>query len=344
MQQSGTNIQPDTNSFAPQKFQRKNTLRNRLLITILPAVLMPLAIASAIGYNITESRMEEQALSQLEEHTLLAGKTVTTFIRDSFKIPDLVAVNPLVIDAMKDGRQKAQDQGLPEQSIDVVEEQFADTKLLEVNTTLNQYLEQIVQSTNSVEIFFTESNGFNIAFSNPTSDFVQRGEGWWENSKAIGQAVDEPEFDVSANAVVVAISEAVKDPQTGEFLGVIKTGIPVTELNSNIATYLSAGLRQSQTVQVVDSEAGSLMTTMTSQGSDPENQEVIGGEPILTVAKTLRDSVQNSGFSLEQLKQSLQGIANFGNISIQQKEIFSENSTMAQIEYQGKVFSFFDDS
>ncbi|MDJ0903356.1 MAG: methyl-accepting chemotaxis protein [Xenococcus sp. MO_188.B8] len=340
MEQSVTNIQPETNNLTPQQFQGKNTLRNRLLITILPAVLIPLAIASAIGYSITENRMKNQAMSQLEEHTLLAGKTVTTFIRDSFKIPDLVAVNPLVIESMRAGTQKAQAQGLPQKSIEAVEQQFADTKLLEADTTLNQYLEQIVQSTSSVEIFFTERNGFNIAFSNPTSDFVQRDEGWWQNSQKNGQAVDEPEFDESANAVIVAISEAVKDPKTGEFLGVIKTGIPVTELDSNIATYLAAGLKQSQTVQVVDSEAGSLMTTITSQGSDPEKQEVIGGEPILTVAKTLRNSVQNSASNLEQLKQSLQGVANFDNISLQEKEIFSENSTMAQLEYQGKVFSF----
>ena len=340
MEQSVTNIQPETNNSIPQQFQGKNTLRNRLLITILPAVLIPLAIASAIGYSITENRMKNQAMSQLEEHTLLAGKTVTTFIRDSFKIPDLVAVNPLVIESMRAGTQKAQAQGLPQKSIEAVEQQFADTKLLEADTTLNQYLEQVVQSTSSVEIFFTERNGFNIAFSNPTSDFVQRDEGWWQNSQKNGQAVDEPEFDESANAVIVAISEAVKDPKTGEFLGVIKTGIPVTELDSNIATYLAAGLKQSQTVQVVDSEAGSLMTTITSQGSDPEKQEVIGGEPILTVAKTLRNSVQNSASNLEQLKQSLQGVANFDNISLQEKEIFSENSTMAQLEYQGKVFSF----
>ena len=340
MEQSVTNIQPETNNSIPQQFQGKNTLRNRLLITILPAVLIPLAIASAIGYSITENRMKNQAMSQLEEHTLLAGKTVTTFIRDSFKIPDLVAVNPLVIESMRAGTQKAQAQGLPQKSIEAVEQQFADTKLLEADTTLNQYLEQVVQSTSSVEIFFTERNGFNIAFSNPTSDFVQRDEGWWQNSQKNGQAVDEPEFDESANAVIVAISEAVKDPKTGEFLGVIKTGIPVTELDSNIATYLAAGLKQSQTVQVVDSDAGSLMTTITSQGSNPEKQEVIGGEPILTVAKTLRNSVQNSASNLEQLKQLLQGVANFDNISLQEKEIFSENSTMAQLEYQGKVFSF----
>ncbi len=340
MQQSVTNIQPGTDNSTPQKFQGKNTLRNRLLITILPAVLMPLAIASAIGYSITEGRMENQALSQLEENTLLVGKTVTTFIRNSFKIPDLVAVNPLVIESMQAGSQKAQTQGLLQQSIEAVEQQFADTKLLEADTTLNQYLEQVVQSTSSVEIFFTERNGFNIAFSNATSDFVQRDEGWWQNSQKNGQAVDEPEFDESANAVIVAISKAVKDPQTGEFLGVIKTGIPVTELDSNIATYLSAGLKQSQTVQVVDSAAGSLMTTITSQGSDPEKQEVIGGETIFEVAKTLRDSVQNSASNLEQLKQSLQGQGDFDNISIQQKEVFSEISTVAQLEYQGKVFSF----
>ena len=343
MQQSPINPESDTsfplNSASP-KVKRTKTLRNRLLITILPAVLMPLAIASGIGYSITESRMKNQALSQLEENTLLAGKTVTTFIGDSFKIPDLVAVNPLVIEAMRAGTQKAQTQGLPQQSIEAVEQQFADTKLLEANATLNQYLEQVVQSTSSVEIFFTERNGFNIAFSNATSDFVQRDEGWWQNSQKNGQAVDEPEFDESANAVILAISKAVKDPQTGEFLGVIKTGIPVTELDSNIAAYLSAGLKKSQTVQVVDSEAGSLMTTITTQGSEPERQEMIGGESIFQVAKTLRDSTQNSDGNLEQLKQSLQGEGDFDDISIQQKEVFSEFSTVAQLEYQGKVFSF----
>ncbi|ELS03838.1 methyl-accepting chemotaxis protein [Xenococcus sp. PCC 7305] len=340
MKKSVTNPQLEANNTISQQFQKKNTLRNRLLITILPAVLMPLAIASAIGYSITESRMETQALSELEKNTLLTGKTTTTFIKDSFKIPNLVAVNPLVIEAMRAGTQKAQTQGLPKQSIEAVEQQFADTKLLEVDKTLNQYLEQVVQSTSSVEIFFTERNGFNIAFSNATSDFVQRDEGWWQNSQKNGQAVDEPEFDDSANAVVVAISKAVTDPQTGDFLGVIKTGIPVTELDSNIATYLSAGLKESQTVQVVDSEAGSLMTTINSDGSDPENQEVIGGETIFNVAKTLRDSAQSSNSDLAQLKQLLQEEGNFDNISIQQKEFFSEISMVAQLEYQGKVFSF----
>ncbi len=67
---------------------------------------------------------------------------------------------------------------------------------------------------------------------------MQRDEGWWQTSQKNGQAVDEPEFDESANAVIVAISKAVKDPQTGEFLGVIKTGIPVTTLDSNIAYFI----------------------------------------------------------------------------------------------------------
>ena len=321
-------------------FKGVATLRHRLLISILPAVLLPLIVASTIGFYVTERRVKSQALSQLEANTLLTSKTVTTFIRDSFTIPNLVAVNPIVIQAMRSGSQQAQTQGLPQQSIEAVEQKFAATKLLEANSSLNKYLEQVVQSTNSVEIFFTERNGFNIAFSNPTSDFVQRDESWWQTSQKDGQAVDEPEFDESANAVIVALSKAVKEPQTGEFLGVIKTGVPVTELDSNIATYLSTALKKSQVVQVIDSQAGSIMSTITSEGSNPETQEVIGGAPILQLAQTLIDSSQKAPGGFDQIKQSIKEESDLELLSLQQQEVFSEISTVAQLKYQGKIFSF----
>ena len=321
------------------EFKGIGTLRRRLLTTILPAVLLPLVIASAIGYTITERRAKTQALSKLEENTLLTSATVTAFIRDSFKIPDLVASNPVIMEAMRIGSQEAQTQGLPQQSIEAVEQKFATTKLLKTNTNLNNYLQQIVKSSDIVEIFFTERNGFNIAFSNPTSDFVQRDEGWWQTSKQNGRAIDEPEFDESANAVVFALSEAVIDPETKEFLGVIKAGIPVKVLDSTLNAYLSAGLNQSQIVQVVDSQAGSIMSNITPQGSDSEIQETIGGAPILQVAKTIVDSIRN-GQGLDEIEQLIQQKANFANISLQQKEVFSEVSTFAQLTYRDKIYDF----
>ncbi|MDJ0690362.1 MAG: methyl-accepting chemotaxis protein [Xenococcaceae cyanobacterium MO_188.B32] len=321
------------------EFKGIGTLRRRLLTTILPAVLLPLVIASAIGYTITERRAKTQALSKLEENTLLTSATVTAFIRDSFKIPDLVASNPVIMEAMRIGSQEAQTQGLPQQSIEAVEQKFATTKLIKANTNLNNYLQQIVKSSDIVEIFFTERNGFNVAFSNPTSDFVQRDEGWWQTSKQNGRAIDEPEFDESANAVVFALSEAVIDPETKEFLGVIKAGIPVKVLDSTLNAYLSAGLNQSQIVQVVDSQAGSIMSNITPQGSDSEIQETIGGAPILQVAKTIVDSIGN-GRGLDEIEQLIQQKANFANISLQQKEVFSEVSTFAQLTYRDKIYDF----
>ncbi len=321
------------------EFKGIGTLRRRLLTTILPAVLLPLVIASAVGYTITERRAKTQALSKLEENTLLTSSTVTAFIRDSFKIPDLVASNPVVIEAMQVGSQEAQAQGLPQQSIEAVEQQFAATKLLKADANLNNYLEQIVKSSDIIEIFFTDRNGFNLAFSNPTSDFVQRDEGWWQTSKQNGRAIDEPEFDESANAVVFALSEAVTDPETKEFLGVIKAGIPVKVLDSTLNAYLSAGLNQSQIVQVVDSQAGSIMSSIAPSGSGAEIKETVGGVAIWQVAKTIADSLEN-GQSLDQVEQLIQQQANFANISLQQKEVFAEVSIFAQLEYQDKIYNF----
>jgi methyl-accepting chemotaxis protein PixJ len=340
-EQKSTNLTSKTNysiESVSDDFKGIGTLRRRLLTTILPTVLLPLVIASAIGYNITEGRAKTQALSKLEENVLLTSSTVTAFIRDSFKIPDLVASNPLIIEAMRIGSQQSEAQSLPQQSIEAVEQKFAATKLLKANANLNNYLQQVVKSSDIVEIFFTERNGFNIAFSNPTSDFVQRDEGWWQTSQKDGRAIDEPEFDESANATVFALSEAVTDPQTKEFLGVIKAGIPVKVLDSTLAAYLSAGLSQSQMVQVVDSQAGSIMSTITSKGSDSEIKETIGGTLILQVAKTLVDSVQN-GQTLDEVKQLIQQESDFSNIFLKQESVFSKVSTFARLEYQGKIYN-----
>ena len=341
-EQESTNLISEKTSplkFLADEFKGIGTLRRRLLTTILPAVLLPLVIASAVGYTITEGRAKTQALSKLEGNTLLTSSTVTAFIRDSFKIPDLVASNPVVIEAMRLGSQEAQAQGLPQQSIEAVEQKFAATKLLKADANLNNYLQQIVKSSDIVEIFFTDRNGFNLAFSNPTSDFVQRDEGWWQTSQQNGRAIDEPEFDESANAVVFALSEAVIDPATQEFLGVIKAGIPVTVLDSTLNAYLSAGLNQSQIVQVVDSQAGSIMSSIAPSGSGSEIKETVGGVAILQVAKTMVDSLGN-GQSLDQVEQLIQQQANFANISLQQKKVFAEVSVFAQLEYQDKIYNF----
>ena len=313
------------------------TLRRRLLISILPAVLIPLVVASAIGYLITERRSRIEAEQELNESATLVSSTVTTFLNDSFKIPNLIATSPEVVREMRQANQQAEAQGLVQQPIAALELKFKDTKLLTPNASLNNYLQQVVQNSDVVEIFFTDRNGFNLAYSNPTSDFVQRDEAWWQTSKTAGKAIDEPEFDESANATIFAFSKAVKDPQTQELLGVIKAGIPVTELESQLSAYLSAGIEKSQSIQVIDSQTNTVVSTITEQGSQTQIRDILGGTIILEVAKTIVAS-QNDGLDIDQITDLIWQQEKFSNIKLKQIEVFGEPIILVQLEYQGRIY------
>ncbi|MDJ0574046.1 MAG: methyl-accepting chemotaxis protein [Xenococcaceae cyanobacterium MO_234.B1] len=334
------------------EFKGIGTLRRRLLTSILPIVLLPLVIASTIGYNLTEHRAKTEILEELETDieadTLLASKTIMTFIQESFKLIDLVAANPDVIQSMKAANKKAQEQKLTQQPIAELEKKFAATKLLTTDNSLNNYLKQIVKSTQVVDLFLTEGNGFNIAFSKPTSDFVQRDEGWWQNSRQEGRAIEELKFDESGNVNVIALSQAVKDPQTGEFLGVIKASIPLKTLNSAITSYLDGEYEQYYQFQIFDSKNNFILSNIDSEDGeaeaegdqeiDMEGVEVVGGEPIIQVIKTLVNIRENS-LNLEEAQQSIAQQFGFSEVMLRQEEILSETSIVALLKDQNKIYS-----
>ncbi|NEQ65312.1 MAG: hypothetical protein F6K21_07410, partial [Symploca sp. SIO2D2] len=61
------------------------TLSRRLLITVLPTVLIPLAIASTVGYGIFQKRAEGQIKRQLQDQALLAGQSALQLRSDGLK-------------------------------------------------------------------------------------------------------------------------------------------------------------------------------------------------------------------------------------------------------------------
>lgn len=321
--------------------KQARTLRWRLLTAVLPAVLVPLLIASTIGYFITERRSKTEELSKLKANSLLTSSAITSFFQNYFKIHNLVAANPDIIEAMRAANQQSQAQGLLQQPIEVLEKKFASTKLLKVDTKLNSYLKSIVKSSDLIEIFFTDRNGFNLAYSNPTSDFVQRDEDWWKTSKTVGKVIDKPEFDQSAQATVFAFSKAVKDPQTQEFLGVIKAGFPITKLESNLAVYLSGAIGASESMQIINIDAQldqAVISTITAQGSNSENRQLSGGEAILQAAQTMVKSMETQQ-NLDEYTQLISQRTKFSNIKVEQAEIFGAAVINTQLKYQDKIYN-----
>jgi len=275
------------------------TLSRRLLITVLPTVLIPLAIASTVGYGIFQKRAEGQIKRQLQDQALLAGQSALQLRSDGLKFAEMVASNPLVIDAARDAGEKVEAEQLEQESVEELEKSFAATKLLAPNQVLNDYLSEVEKTGGVAELFFTDSYGLNIASSHLTTDFVQNDEEWWQKAKADGHWVGELEFDQSANTFSIDLVRAITDPKSREFLGVLKAVLPSSAFEI-VTDYLQhSGIKGSQQVQLLDSNSGSVINTITAQGSS-ETREVVGGEAIVEIAKSLVQAFQNQGTNPEQ--------------------------------------------
>jgi methyl-accepting chemotaxis protein PixJ len=321
------------------KLGGNNTLRRRLLLTILPTVIAPLVVVSAIGYDLVQRRITDRELQKIRENSHLTSRVSSLFLAQSFKISHLVASNPLLMAALRSQSQQAEARKLPQQDIKVTEAEFKATKLLKSDPMLNGYLQNSLKEANLAEMFITERNGFNVAFSNPTSDFVQSDEKWWQNAKNKGRSIDSPEFDDSAKAVVIAVSQSIEDPSSKQFLGVIKAGVIATNLDNNIAGYLASSLTGSRLVQTIDSGSSKTINTISAQGSSKEQQEVVGGETLIKASQLLDRLAKTPNLTPAQTQQQLAAEPGISNVVVDRSQIDNETEATAVLEYQGRIFS-----
>lgn len=334
-------------------------LRRRLLAGILPAVLLPLVIGGVIGYKMTESRARNQVIEKLESEALLGSKTINAFIRDSFNLASLVAANPDVVQLMQQVSELAHEQQLIQQPILVLEKEYTNSKLLTIDDSLNNYLEDIVESTPAAEIVLTESHGFNIAYSGIVSDFVQSDEEWWQDAEAEEKTFEEPdeveepgELEESEQPKepekgnLMAFAQAVKDPQSSEFLGVVKVDIPLQRLNADLATYLHGANRNFvPKFQIFESDSGLILSDIEGTLQPKENQElnledaeVLGGKTIIEAAQILVEAAENS-LSMVEAKKSIGQQSGISQVRLHQEKIFAKNSMVTSFRYQDQLFS-----
>ncbi|HBL11732.1 MAG TPA: chemotaxis protein CheD [Cyanobacteria bacterium UBA11162] len=282
-----------TSSAHPQS----TPLRIQLLRTLLPAVLVPLGLAGLVNYGLVSQRAQDQTQQLLQSEAILASDVVNELLQEAEKIPATVANNPLVINAANSTEEVVKTKNLSNLSLEQIEQSFSSTKVIQLNQALNNYLKRTAEIGEFAELFFTDKNGFNVAYSNPTSDFVQRDEEWWEKAKteSTGKFI-EPTFDESANAFGIELSQSITDPSSGQFLGVVKGVLPANAFGSVLNNLLEEfKIVSSQVVQLLAiKEDGSVavINSVSSQDSR-ENQAVLGGETIAGSAKSLLQSVQS---------------------------------------------------
>ncbi|WP_198648292.1 hypothetical protein [Cyanothece sp. BG0011] len=139
-----SNLLEDNNKSSNQLIRKipkliGNTLRSRLLMTVLPTVLIPLGVASLVGFQIIQHKAKSNILLQLQQNVNRSQDQAESFIKDNFILTDLVAVNPLVIDELKSINSDPETEKLALLPIETLEQSFNETKLLKSNPVINSY-------------------------------------------------------------------------------------------------------------------------------------------------------------------------------------------------------------
>ncbi len=245
-------LSPSETDQKKQPLKTVGTLRRRLLITILPTVLIPLGIASEIAVQRLSADRKQDIFEDTEKTIVETSSLTKQFLEQAFKISDVLASSPSVVESLRSGAEKVNTLGLLEQPIEIVEQEFASDKLLSPNPSLNNYLTTIAKANDLAEIILTERNGYNVGYNLPTSDFVQRDEKWWQVGEKQGATILEPEFDESTQMAILELVNAVKNPQTKELLGVTKIGVSLNKLDEKLASAIGVRLFNTQTLQIVD--------------------------------------------------------------------------------------------
>ena len=326
-------------NFSPksQKSPKTATLRQRLLTFILPTALIPLVIASVTGAIIVQRRAETEAYSQLENQVLLTTNAFESFLQNTLKLNNIVVSNPSSIEALQLARQKTQEENLSLVPIEVLENRFQADKLLIVNNDFNNYLKYIVENNDVTEIILTENNGFNVAYSSVTSDFVQRDEFWWQSALKKGITIEEPELDRSTNTEVIAISQEIKHPDSGIFLGVIKTTTSINSVRNQLSSNLGDSLEKSQIIQIIETVSDEIITTLNSSGYDSEMTTIVGGETISGIAEIVVSSV-NTNRSLSEIKQFIREEYQLSDFTLKEKESLAGVLALIKFEYQDRIY------
>jgi methyl-accepting chemotaxis protein/anti-sigma regulatory factor (Ser/Thr protein kinase) len=214
-----------------------SSIRTRIVRSTVAIVLVPLAVLGAVvlvslqrlssdaGSSVDESRTalsEQVVTANLEGTAHDVADDLDTYLLERVKDAQVWASDPLVRTASISATAEADRLGLTEETMEDLDARFLDDPSLATSPDAAEYLVAQIESSGAfAEVFFTDANGYNAAYSAKTSDFVQSDEDWYQGAWENGLDVGDIEYDDSAQTFSSDISVRIDGPD-GERLGVLK--------------------------------------------------------------------------------------------------------------------------
>lgn len=288
-----------------QSLRGKITNRS-LFIGIVPVILL-----GGIGYfgltellektqqGLTDSKnalVDEVVGANLAATSSGVSRRLDEFMLERISDALTWASAPTIVQASREAAAEFASRGLVGKPIEEVEELFSNRKSLGLYRDAENYLTtQVENSVHFGEIFTTDVNGYNVALTNPTSDFVQSDEEWWTSAFENGISVGEVEFDESAGIWSVDVSVRITDSQTGRHYGVMKSVLGVS-LIQEVATSRAAEFAGGN-VTVINSNGALLAETRSNHATNRiMNSSITLGTALSSVSRQVESA--DSGYVL----------------------------------------------
>ena len=317
-----------------------STIRGKLLARTLVVVLVPVlviagvAIASLRSLSNTADDSLTDARSTLSEEVVGSrvasvadqiARELAIFLDERVADTELWATDVGLTTAAKGAAGRAAAMGLQDQTIEQIEARFQDDPRLNDVHVERDLLKFVASTPAFKEIFLTDVNGYNVDYSNRTSDFVQSDEGWWERAMTTGLDISEPGFDASAE--VFAVNIAIRLEDEGTPVGVLKAALDMNVVQ--IITDRFADGIDGYDISIVDN-AGRFLAETSSGHSDDHimNLDFLASDSAVSTPLVREVFAPNAselhadGFSL-----SDDGVAGFAHVDQALSSLRSERGT-----------------
>jgi methyl-accepting chemotaxis protein len=265
---------------------KSRDLQRKLLLTGGVGAVGLVLVLSWLMARGARDVLREQADGRGRDVAQRTATIVTQYLHERRREALLLATSPQVIAAVRAASADAEARGLPSLDVPTLERLFARARQLGTDPALRAFITNYTQVSDFAELFFTERRGLIVAASGPTSDFVQADEEWWRQALSRGAYESQVQHDSSAGVASLEFDVAIRGPDGGRPLGVLKAVLAFDRLAEVLGGEL---LSEGSHLQIVD-ERGLLVVTPDPRARLqplPQRDSIpLGEEPASTIIET----------------------------------------------------------
>ena len=222
------------------------SMRNKLMTAFIGVTLVITGVLAVYVYITTTDILRQSLERELIQHTHGIAGGVADLLKEQVNSTKTLALNEVLEETAKNANNSYAGNAAIQSVLEVKDAQWRAADAADNNNhpLVHEYLtnsgaHELIEFQkafpNHIEMFITDVYGGLAGTTNRTSDYLQSDEGWWQAAYNNGEGavyISEPEYDESADALAVLIAVPMRDDETGEIVGILRTTYLASGFNS----------------------------------------------------------------------------------------------------------------